>query len=403
MPFSKFPFYFVIGLLLAVVMGGCNENLISPPTADSNLERPECVSNYDPNQNYFPDQIELEYADGFEVEYFNHYKVVSVLNPWRDAEVDFQYVLVQCGTPIPDGFEEAQVISIPPTRVVSLSTTNLPHLDQLDVLDRLVGVDRPELVNTPAVKEKVEAGEMPGVRRGSTLNFEELLNLNPDLVMTFGTGDPEFDNFSKLMELDIPTAILAEYMESSPLGRAEWMKFTALFFNQEEKAESIFEGIAERYQEMVTVAEKVSESPTVITGFNRGGTWSVSGGESYVAQYLADAGANYLWQDINSAGSVPLDFEAVYARGKDADYWLHGNQDWEDLESAIAQDSRYSSFQAVQNNQVYNNDAQVNAAGGNDFWESGLINPDLILADLIKIFHPNRLPDHELVYYRRLE
>ncbi|MFW6264017.1 MAG: ABC transporter substrate-binding protein [Cyanobacteriota bacterium] len=376
------------------------------PTESSlppNQEREECVANYDPNRDYFPNKTELDYAEGFQVEYFNHYKVISVLNPWRNAEVTFQYVLVQCGTPIPDGFEEAQVVEVPVENVVSLSTTNIPHLEKLGRLDRLIAVGRPEIVNTPAVREKIEQGEMPGVRKGSSLNFELLLSLDPDLVMTFGTGNQEFDTFPKLIELGIPTGIIAEYMESSPLGQAEWIKFTALFFNQEEKAESVFTDIATRYEKRRKIAQNVSNRPTVLTGFNRSGTWSVSGGNSYVAQYLADAGANYLWAENKSSGSVPLDFEAVYAKGRGADYWLHVSQDWETLEEIIAQDQRYAKFQAIQENQVYNNDARLNANGGNDFWESGMVNPDVILADLIKILHPELLPEHELVYYRQLE
>ncbi|MFP4693529.1 MAG: ABC transporter substrate-binding protein [Halothece sp.] len=397
----RYHFLFLAGGLFFLLIG-CNQM----PTESSlppNQEREECVANYDPNRDYFPNKTELNYAEGFQVEYFNHYKVISVLNPWRNAEVTFQYVLVQCGTPIPDGFEEAQVVEVPVENVVSLSTTNIPHLEKLGRLDRLIAVGRPEIVNTPAVREKIEQGEMPGVRKGSSLNFELLLSLDPDLVMTFGTGNQEFDTFPKLIELGIPTGIIAEYMESSPLGQAEWIKFTALFFNQEEKAESVFTDIATRYEKRRKIAQNVSNRPTVLTGFNRSGTWSVSGGNSYVAQYLADAGANYLWAENKSSGSVPLDFEAVYAKGRGADYWLHVSQDWETLEEIIAQDQRYAKFQAIQENQVYNNDARLNANGGNDFWESGMVNPDVILADLIKILHPELLPEHELVYYRQLE
>ncbi len=397
----RYHFSFLAGGLFFLLIG-CNQTP-TESSLTSNEEREECVAEYDPNRDYFPNKTELDYAEGFQVEYFNHYKVISVLNPWRNAEVTFQYVLVQCGTPIPDGFEEAQVVEVPVENVVSLSTTNLPHLEKLGMLDRLIAVGRPQIVNTPAVREKIEQGEMPGVRKGSSLNFELLLSLDPDLVMTFGTGNPQFDTFPKLMELGIPTGIIAEYMESSPLGQAEWIKFTALFFNREGKAESVFTDIATRYEKRRKIAQNVSNRPTVLTGFNRSGTWSVSGGNSYVAQYLEDAGANYLWAENKSAGSVPLDFEAVYAKGRGADYWLHVSQDWKSLEDIIAQDQRYAKFQAIQENQVYNNDARLNANGGNDFWESGMVNPDVVLADLIKILHPELLPEHELVYYRKLE
>jgi iron complex transport system substrate-binding protein len=400
--YRRSKFSFLGGLLLLVFLIGCSPNQTESPTA-GNADREDCVADYDPNQDYFSEKIERDYARGFEVEYFNHYKVVSVVNPWKNAEVTFQYVLVQCGTPVPAGFEDAQIVEVPIQSVVALSTTHLPHLEKLGVLDALVGVSRPKQVNSSAVQSKIQQGEVVGVGSRSTLNWEALLELNPDLVMTFGTGNAEFDTFPKLMEFGIPTAIVAEYMETSPLAKAEWMKFTALFFNREAKAESIFADIAKRYEQKVAIAEKVSERPTVFTGFNQSGTWYVPGGESYVAQYLDDAGARYLWAENDARGSLPLDFEAVYERAKNADYWLHVSQDWESTEDVIAQDQRYANFQALQQEQVYNNDARVNAAGGNDYWESGIVNPDVVLADLIKILHPELLPEHELVYYRPLE
>jgi len=399
MRFLKIPY---LALSLFFLLVGCM-NPPTEPSASSNMDQEDCVANYDPEKDYFSEKVELDYARGFEVEYFDHYKVVSVVNPWQNAEVTFQYVLVQCGTPIPSGFEEAQVVQVPIQTVVSLSKTHLPYLEKLELLDRLVAVGRPDIINTPAVREKIEQGEMPGVRKGSSLNFELLLSLDPDLVMTFGTGNPQFDTFPKLMELGIPTAIVAEYMESSPLGQTEWIKFTALFFNREGKAESVFAEIATRYEQMKQMAQNVSDPPTVLTGFNQSGTWYIPGSKSYVAQYLDDAGAKYLWADNESRGSLPLDFEAVYERAQTADYWLHVNQDWKNLEDATQQDQRYGNFQALQQGQVYNNDARLNAAGGNDFWESGIVNPDVVLADLIKILHPERLPEHELVYYRELE
>ncbi len=399
MRFLKIPY---LALSLFFLLVGCM-NPPTEPSARRNMDQQDCVANYDPEKDYFSEKVELDYARGFEVEYFDHYKVVSVVNPWQNAEVTFQYVLVQCGTPIPSGFEEAQVVQVPIQTVVSLSKTHLPYLEKLELLDRLIAVGRPQMVNTPAVREKIEQGEMPGVRKGSSLNFELLLSLDPDLVMTFGTGNPQFDTFPKLIELGIPTGIVAEYMESSPLGQAEWIKFTALFFNREGKAESVFTEIATRYEQMKQIAQNVSDRPTVFTGFNQSGTWYVPGGQSYVAQYLDDAGAEYLWGENESRGSLPLDFEAVYERAQTADYWLHVNQDWENLEDTTQQDQRYANFQALQQGQVYNNDARVNPAGGNDFWESGIVNPDVVLADLIKILHPERLPEHELVYYRELE
>ncbi|NET73853.1 MAG: ABC transporter substrate-binding protein, partial [Sphaerospermopsis sp. SIO1G2] len=341
---------------------------------------------------------------GFEVKYHNHYKVVTIKNPWKDAEVQFKYVLVQCGTPTPPGFNQDEIITVPVNSVATLSTTHLPHLDKLGLLDKLVGVSNIKQINTSAVIERIKAGKIIQVGNNSNVDIEKLLDLNPDLVTTYGTGNSQTDSYSKLTEVGLKVGINAEYMEGSPLGRSEWLKFTALFFNQEEKAEEIFAEIANKYTEMAAKASSITieNRPSVFVNFNFKGTWFMPGGRSYVAKYLNDAGANYLWSDNESQGSLPLSFEVVLERAAEADYWLNSRQIWQSLKDVVAEDSRYGDFQAVKTGKIYSNSARVNAGGGNDYWESGMSNPDIVLADLIKILHPELIPEHELFYYRKL-
>lgn len=165
-----------------------------------------------------------------------HYKVVTVLNPWRGAKEQFKYVVVQCGTPKPEGIENALVIEAPANKVIAMSTTHLPHLEKLELLDRLIGMDSFTYVNNPKVREMIQAGALIEIGSGAEVNVEKTIEAKPDLVMTYGVGDPQYDAHPKLLEAGIPTVINAEYMEGTPLGRAEWIKFTALFFNKEGKA-----------------------------------------------------------------------------------------------------------------------------------------------------------------------
>lgn len=362
-----------------------------------------CPEVYDPSQDAFPDKIHLDYALGFAVEYHPHYKVVTVNTPWKAADRSFQYLLVQCGAPIPEGFDQAQLIEIPIDSVVSLSTTHLPHLDLLNQVDALIGVGQFNSVNTPSVRHKIDQGELKEFNAGNQLNLEQLVVAQPDLVMTFATGNAETDQYSRLMQAGIPVALVAEYLEESPLGRAEWLKFTALFFNQEAQAQEAFATIAADYETMVQLAQTETQRPTVFTGFSYDGTWYMPGGNSYVAQLLHDAGADYLWAEIDQAGSIPMDFEAVYNRAATADFWVNVSQDWQTQQDAIAADPRYGEFTALQQNQVFNNNARLNDSGGNDYWESGTVNPHWVLADLIKIFHPELLPDHRWRYYQPLQ
>lgn len=191
-------------------------------------------------------------------------------------------------------------------------------------------------------------------------------------------------------------------MEDTPLGRSEWLKFTALFFNKDEQAETIFSEIADKYERVAQKAKSVKNRPIVFVGFNFKGTWYMPGGKSYVAKYLADAGANYLWSDDKSSGSLPLSFEVVLERAANADYWLNFSQSWNKLKDLVVEDNRYADFKAMKIGNLYNNNARVNENGGNDYWEGGISNPDMVLSDLIKILYPEMLPNHKLFYYHQL-
>ncbi len=374
----------------------------APATAMADANRTAgCVETYDPTVDYFPAKVTPAYAVGWTVEYHNHYKVVTLPTPWNNAAETFEYLLVQCGTPAPDGYDDTPVIQVPIERIVTMASSQLPHLLKLDRLDNLVGHESFKYVNTPEVRTLIESGKLVEIGSGADVNVEVAIETDPDLIMPFGMGNPERDAHPKLLEAGLPVVINAEYMETSPLGRVEWIKFMALFFNEEARANASFNGTADRYNEMAAIARAVKEKPTAFTGIPRGDTWYVSGGRGYVAQFLADAGATYLWADDVSTGSTPLAVEAVYDQVFDGAYWFNTSS-WTTLADAVAADPRLADLAAFQRGNIYNNNARVNASGGNDYWESGLANPDVILADLIKILHPELLPDHELVYYQQL-
>jgi iron complex transport system substrate-binding protein len=368
---------------------------------------PACVQQYDVNRDYFPNKVSITRAKGFAVEYHKNYKVITINNPWKDAKTGFKYVLVECGTPAPkdilENSQNAQVITVPVNSVISLSTTHLPHLAKLGVVDKLVGVSDTKIVNTSEVVEKIKSGKVANVGSNSSINIEKILELNPELITTYGTGNAESDSYPKLLEAGLKVAINAEYMEDSPLGRSEWLKFTALFFNKEKEAEQIFGEVGKKYDAIATKVKAVKLRPSVFVGFNFKGTWYMPGGNSYAAKYLDDAGANYLWSHEKSSGSLPLSFEAIIERATNADFWLNFSQKWKSKKDVLTEDGRYADFKAVKSGNIYNNNLRVNEGGGNDYWEGGISNPDVVLSDLIKIFHPEVLPQHELVFYRRVE
>ena len=387
----------VTALLLTVVI-----------TVDAQAAAPEinlidgCVENYDPTVDYFPAKATVDYANNFDVEYFNNYKVVTML-PWVGAETPLQYVLVQCGTPAPEGYADIPTFEIPIQRFVTMSTSMLPHLDDQGLLDHLVGVDTMLYTSNEDVLALVAAGDVAEIGGGGTggeINFELLISIEPDLVMAqeFFAGGT---TLAQLNDAGVPAVLNADYTDTSPLGQAEWGKYIALFFNTEAAANELFAGVAERYTALTMLATDVATRPTAITASPFSGVWYMPGGDSTIAQLLADAGADFLWAEMPGT-SNPLDFEVVLEQGAEAEFWVNVNQFWSTQAQMLADDSRFAAFAAFQTGNLWNNNLRMNINGGSDYFETGAAHPDLILADLIKIFHPELLPDHEFYFYQQL-
>jgi iron complex transport system substrate-binding protein len=291
---------------------------------------------------------------------------------------------------------------VPVSTIVPMSSTQLPHLEDLGLLDHIVGVNQLAFIYNPTVRAMVESGQVAELTNAAMeVNVEVALDLNPSLIMDFSSGAPEFDTFPALIDAGLPVVINGDWTEDTTLGRAEWIKFMAVFYNAEAKADEVFAGIVGQYEEAAQLAQSAAERPTVFTSSPYQGFWYMPGGGSYVAELLADAGADYVFADDTSVGSLSLDFESVFERAQDADVWI--NVDFASLEDMAGADERFAEFAAFQNGQVYAFNRRVQEQGGNDYYESSAARPHLILLDLVKIFHPDLVPDHEFVYYRQLE
>ena len=376
----------------------------APWAAEPQAPRPaDPLKSYAPGRDLFPDKVRVRRAVGFSMTYHQHYKVITVHRPWRGAKKQFQYVLVQRGAPVPTAHPDATMVRIPLRSIVTMATPFLPYLELLGVVDRLVGHSTFKWVNTPAIVERIEQGKLVEVGDRVSANLEVLLDRNPDVIMTHAYGRAQHDVYPKLQEAGLTVVLNGSYMETTPLGRAEWMKFIAAFFNREAIAEKRFREIEAEYERLARLTQDVANRPIVLTQQEYQGTWHTPGGGSYMARFIADAGAQYLWAEDTSTGSLRLDFEAVFDRGAGADFWLVNNPAWMRVQDVLSADVRYGLFSALSSGKTYNNNARVNAHGGNDYWEQGLANPHLLLADLIKIFHPQVLPQHKLMWYRRLK
>ena len=221
------------------------------------------------------------------------------------------------------------------------------------------------------------------------------------MVMGY-TMNSDYGQFKKMEELNIPVVINAEYLEKHPLGRAEWIKFMALFFDKEKQADSVFRAIEKSYLDVKDLADAVADKPTVLSGIVYGDAWFLPGGQNYASRILRDAGCAYLWEENTSNGYLELSFESVYEKAHDADLWI-GVGNYTTLKELERGDHRYARFKPFRTRSVYTYDARKGAKGGSEFLELGYLRPDLILKDLVKIAHPDLLEGYELYFHKRLE
>lgn len=348
------------------------------------------------------EQVTIDYAKNFTLEYKDGYKLLTVLTPWSGANESFSYALVPQGGETPADLAAAVVIHTPISEFVSLSSTYLPFLEQIDELPSIVAVDTGDYIFNPDVRLWIEGGMISEIGSGPGIDVEKLIEMAPDVIMTSASGSPDWDSHPVLEQAGLPVIINSDYLEQDPLGRAEWGKFIAAFYDKEAEADQIFDAMVVRYEEVKASAAGQTEKPSVFVNTAYEGTWYLPGGDSYAAILLRDAGADYLWSDLEGTGAMPIDFEAVVERAKDADFWLNVGFAL-DLASLAAMDPRYADFKAYQEGQVFNNNARVTEMGGTDYFESGTAYPDIILTDLIAIFYPDLLGEHVFFYYHQLQ
>ena len=342
------------------------------------------------------------YARGFSLLDSGGYTRVRVSNPWGQARnIVMEYYLVPEEDPVPSHLDGKTVIRTPVDRIICMSTSHLAFLEALGETGKITGVSGRGYITSPRVLKRLEEGLAVDVGYGQNLNFEEIIRQQPGMVMLYGV-DSEIAGFlGKFRDLGIPAVVNAEYLEDTPLGKAEWIRFTGAFLDREETADSLFRATEERYLSLQALSGSVRENPEVMVGLPYRDTWWIPGGNSYMARLISDAGGSFAGRENASRESVVISMEEAIGLSAHASLWINtGNVTTK--EEILASDSRLASLPAFAKARIYNNNRHATPAGGNDFWESGTVRSDLILEDLIRIFHPGLLPPGELNYYREV-
>ena len=340
----------------------------------------------------------LNYATGFAVNNFEDYKEVIVFSPWKKGEIYARYYLVKdIKTKTPNDGEK---IKIPLKTLASTSVTHLEFLSLLDEIQTITGVCSPALIYNPELQKNIQAGKITDLGDAFSLNVEKTLVLKPEALMTSGFNQADA-GAQRIGQAGIPVIFNNEWMETSLLGRAEWIKFVAVFYNKEQLADSIFTDIEKRYNKLKYRALNVSKKPKIMAGNNFRGTWYMPAGQSFMGQLFRDAGGDYFYANDTTTGSLPLNVETVLKNFAETDVWLNVN--FSTIDELIKTDSKHEFFHPVITRQVYNFNKRLLPSSANDFWESAVARTDLLLGDVIAILHPELLPDYEFVYAEKLK
>lgn len=347
------------------------------------------------------EKTEVRHATGFRFIQQDGLEIIRVANPWRAGETLFDYVLIPEGMSPPASLSDKQIpVQLPLKSPMLISTSHAGLFLALNSGDLMTGFSNPDFLYSESLRKRASDGSLARIGPPESLNMELILQEECDLLMMSATETlPQM--FDRLRQVNIPVFLNADWMERTPLGRAEWLRVVGRLVGKQQEADSVFHEIEQAYLNLRERISQVEERPSVFVGNNYRGTWYMPGGKSYVAKLLADAGASYVFSTDSSSGSLPLSFETVLETQLDTDFWLQPGIH-RSVKSLLSEDERYENLGSLKKGQVYNSTARTNAGGSSDYWESGLINPHLLLQDLAKILHPQLLPDYQLTYYERL-
>jgi iron complex transport system substrate-binding protein len=345
----------------------------------------------------------ISLARRISIEKFSKYTKIVIINPWQGADnVNMVYYLVKRGSELSSEIELSKIIPVPVRKIVCMSTTHVAMISALGEENTIAGMSGTGFIYSAKLNSRVKQGLINDVGYEANLNKELILKIIPDLTMIYGVGSESSGSVGKIEELGIRVIYNADYLETDPLGKAEWIKLFGALYCKEEKADSIFDSEVETYNKLKSfISLNISSKPEVLLGLPFRDTWFVSPGNSFISKLITDAGGEYLWKDTKSSVSMPFGLENVYLKAMSAEYWLNIGAAKTKNEIPAA-DHRLGDLPCFRNGKLFNNNKRITEDGGNDFWESGAVYPHLILKDIASILHPELFPDHELFYYRKI-
>lgn len=369
---------------LVIIFNGCNTGNYQKNTS---IEKGKYLFSED-----------IRYAQGFKIDYYEEYTRVIINNPWQEnREIYRAYYLVKTDSiEIP---EEGIKVKVPLTSISVNTFSYFEFLSLLGELDKVTGVTDGSRIYNPEILNKISEGQIIDLGDPFNPNIEKTIALSPQAVIN--SAYAQLDNYSlRLTQAGFPIIYSLEWMENNPLARAEWIKMIAAFFEKGALADTLFNNIEERYLAVREIAYEPDTRKKVMTGDIFQGTWYVSGGDSFNAALFRDAGLKYIYENNNMSGSIGLDIESVLTQFGESDIWFGCEADrYSDL---AAKDSKYMLLKPYKEKQIFNNHNRTTKTGGNDYFESSIAHPDLILSDIVKAAYPEKLHNYSFTYIRPL-
>ncbi len=342
---------------------------------------------------------EIKYAKGFDIVKKNGIKKLIIKSAYQNSKEVFEYIINNRDTKR-DNFENT--IFTPIKKIVVTSTTHIPMIELLNEENAIVGFPHVKYVSSEKTRNLIDAGKITEIGKENSLNTEILLYLQPELVVGYSVSSAD-KSLTTIKKAGINVIYNGDWLEETPLGKAEWIKFFGLLFNKEKQADSIFNVIEANYLEAKKIALKSVKKPTILSGAVMSkDIWSLPAGKSFVAQFLQDANLNYLWHNYEGKGSLSLSFESVFEKGKNADYWIAPGY-FSSKDQLLKSNQLYSKFKAFKENEIYTSSTKKGKTGGVIYYELATTRPDLVLKDIIKITNPDLLPNYECVFFEKMK
>ena len=341
--------------------------------------------------------IPLKYAENLTLIKGNGYTEARLRNPWDTTKVLHTYILVEKDKPMPDHLPLGTIVRTPLSKALVYTGVHCALIKELGAVKSIGGICELQYIKVPEIQEGCQNGTIVNAGEGTNPNIEKIIDLHPDALML--SPYENSGGHGQVEKLKVPIIECADYMETSALGSAEWIRFYGLLFHQSAKADSIFAIVEKNYNELKALASSQAKKPKVMCELKSGSAWYVPGGRSTTGKLYKDAGGDYLFDSYPNSGAVPLSFETVFDKAQDADVWLMKyNQPSDKTMAGIKEDySPYANFKAFKERNVYGCNT-----GYHTYYEDFPFHPDLVLKDLIKIFHPSLLPEYDLKYFSKL-